>query len=325
MLKGTGSQYGRGIVYVDGTVDTVPPKSYERNCCTEPDWPRSICFAFKWNRVANFTGLCWVWASEQSELFSIIIWFIEGWRRSLGWTSFLGVRWWRHVDRFRLSVGQRNATDFANGISPDLDSPGLQDLIAGVSERVSVDHMAVVIAEGQVDRGHTDTSEIDVLPDELPIRLQLRGREQHPARTAARVIDRAPSVEIRRFRRQVHLSNHVADRFRGHELAPFTVRDSTLKQIAENVLTGFLGDADERGEHLCQLVDSPLSLGPLFVFLDRLQILLLHQWMPQGADGHVQKILKCLTATDSGSLRYLFKLIEERFRIGVEKGFLGQE
>ncbi len=71
--------------------------------------------------------------------------------------------------------------NFPDCVSPDLNPSGFVDQIGGVTERIAVNDVAVVIPESKIDRRHAHASQIDILTNELSIRLNLCSRQKHSA------------------------------------------------------------------------------------------------------------------------------------------------
>lgn len=159
-------------------------------------------------------------------------------------------------------------------------APAHQEHSVSSSTSASVDQADTArsrqASERQIDRRHADATQINVLSDEVPVRLQFRGGQQHPARAAARIGNSSSSGQILICTFNGHASHHLADRFRRHELAGFPIRDASLEDIAQDVLASFLHCIHERSECVCNRIAASLPFFPCGMFLHRHEILCFH-------------------------------------------------
>ena len=81
-------------------------------------------------------------------------------------------------------------------------------------------------------RGAIVGAMVDIPTDEEPVAVDLRGREKHAAAAARGVVD-GLSVGSGELRHQ------VADRLRREVLAVLSAGDTSLENVAEDVLAGF--------------------------------------------------------------------------------------
>ena len=192
-----------------------------------------------------------------------------------------------------------------------------------------MDHVAIKISEREVDRTHSDAAQINVLPDEEPMRLLLRDGEQHPA-ASARWVTNAFFLVLRLFGNIAdrHCRHHAGDRFRREKLACLTVSNRSLKEVAEDVfhLTASLIGL-HRGDGLREKFGDGIATAsawlPLRVLLHDRHVLLFHPPAGERAHGHVQEILERLPATHAATSCRFIQRFEKVGRFGIKELFLG--
>jgi hypothetical protein len=150
----------------------------------------------------------------------------------------------------------------------------------------------------------------------------IRIRQQHSPAPTAR-IENGLFVSTVIGRKPGH---KLANTLRRKELPGFTVRNSSLKKIAQNVLSRVLHQANQRTKGLRQCVNPAATRLTFTVSLrDDCEILLFHLAVGQSAHAATQKILERLAAADTGPLSGLVDQLAEIGCAVKEKLFTWQE
>ena len=147
-----------------------------------------------------------------------------------------------------------------------------------------------MVSEGQIQAAQEYAALVDIAANCVPVWLDAECGQKHSSRSAGWIRNRSPAFKAGVLLWQRHPGTHLGDRFRRHELLVLRQRD-TLMDVSQEIVISLGHLMHEQRECFGNCIDATFPRCPLFVLLDRLEVLLLQQWMAQCTDTALEEIL----------------------------------